>query len=98
MKNITVAISDTAYHEARIWAAYQDLSISAITQFLLEHMSRIPKWIMADLYNNVPLPRSRKSSFASEKSPVAVGDSNPQPAQSKEELQEKPLPIADFEL
>ena len=98
MKNITVAISDTAYHEARVWAAHQDISISGITQFLLEHMWRIPKWIIADLHNNVPLPPSRKNTVLSAKSPDAAIHSNPQPAESKEVPSEKPLPIADFEL
>jgi len=98
MKNITVAISDTAYHNARVWAAHRNTSISKITEFLLEHLGQIPKWIVVDLYNNVPLPRSRKEAVSSAKNPAVESQPNPQPAPSKEDSLEKPLPIADFQL
>ena len=36
MKNITVAISDEAYRQARVWAAERDVSLSRIVAYLLE--------------------------------------------------------------
>ena len=36
MKNITVAISDRAHHDARDWAARRDTSLSKIVQDFLE--------------------------------------------------------------
>lgn len=94
MRNITVAISDTSYREARIWAASHDTSISAIVQFLLEVLSRIPPWILIDLHENVPLPRSRISTDASTKSPDATEHQNPQSAPSKEDRPEAELSIS----
>lgn len=38
MRNITVAISDRAYHDARVWAARRDTSISRIVQSFLESL------------------------------------------------------------
>jgi hypothetical protein len=98
MRNITVAISDKAYYEARIWAAYRGSSISAVTQLLLENLSRIPKWVVVDLHNNVPLPRSRKEAVTGAKSPDVALHPNPQPAPSTEFPREKPVPVVDFGL
>lgn len=101
MKNITVAISDTVYHEARVWAAHHDTSVSSVVQYLLQHFHRIPPWIHRDLQANVPLPRYKKDmkdTVLSEKSPVVAIHPKPEPAPNKEVPSEKPLPIADFEL
>jgi hypothetical protein len=38
MKNITVAVSDDAYRQARIWAAKNDTSVSAVVQDLLQNL------------------------------------------------------------
>ena len=35
MRNITVAVSDDCYRQARIWAAKNDTSVSAVVQDLL---------------------------------------------------------------
>ncbi len=35
MRNITVAVSDDSYRQARIWAAKNDTSVSAVVQDLL---------------------------------------------------------------
>jgi len=42
MRNITVAVSDTAYRDARVWAARHDTSISAAVQYLIERLPRLP--------------------------------------------------------
>jgi hypothetical protein len=34
MRNITVAVSDDSYRQARIWAAKNDTSVSAVVQDL----------------------------------------------------------------
>ena len=41
MKNITVAVTDRAYHDARVWAARRDTSLSKIVQDFLESLPRI---------------------------------------------------------
>ena len=38
MKNITVAVSGAVYHDARVWAAKRDTSISATVQYILENL------------------------------------------------------------
>ena len=37
-KNITVAISERTYYEARVHAAQHQMSVSALTQFLLANL------------------------------------------------------------
>ena len=46
MRNITVAVSDDSYRQARIWAAKNDTSVSAAQDLLLSPGSR----------RNVPTP------------------------------------------
>jgi hypothetical protein len=46
MRNITVAVSDDSYRQARIWAAKNDTSVSAVQDLLLSPGSR----------RNVPTP------------------------------------------
>src|SRR5580658_4215595 len=41
MKNITVAVTDRAYKNARIWAVNHDTSISGIVQIFLEGLASI---------------------------------------------------------
>ena len=36
MKNITVSVTDAAWHNARVWAAQRDPSLSAAVQEFLE--------------------------------------------------------------
>lgn len=38
MPNITVAVSESAYRQARIWAATHNTSVSAIVQHCIEHL------------------------------------------------------------
>jgi hypothetical protein len=40
MRNITVAVSDDSYRQARIWAAKNDTSVSAVVQELLLNLPR----------------------------------------------------------
>jgi hypothetical protein len=37
-RNITVAVTERAYWEARVFAARKDKSVSGVVQFLLEHL------------------------------------------------------------
>ena len=37
-RNITVSVSESTYHQARVWAARHCTSISAVAQFLLENL------------------------------------------------------------
>jgi hypothetical protein len=46
MRNIAVAVSDDSYRQARIWAAKNDTSVSAVRDLLLSPGSR----------RNVPTP------------------------------------------
>ncbi|MFZ0303835.1 MAG: hypothetical protein WAL75_14190 [Terracidiphilus sp.] len=41
MKNITVKVTDDAYHEARVWAAAHKTSISAIVQHCIQNLPRL---------------------------------------------------------
>ena len=38
MPNITVTVSESAYRQARIWAATHNTSVSAIVQHCIEHL------------------------------------------------------------
>ena len=40
-KNITVAIPERSYYEARVYAAQRNMSLSRLVGFLLEHMPLI---------------------------------------------------------
>ena len=42
MPNITVTVSEDAYRAARVWAAQNDTSISAVVQYCIEHLPRLP--------------------------------------------------------
>jgi hypothetical protein len=58
MKNITVAVSDDAYRQARIWAAKNDTSVSAVVQDLLQNLpglARVARTFTAGL-PAVPTP------------------------------------------
>ncbi len=41
MRNITVSVTDHTYHQARVWAAENNTSISAAVEYMLENMSSI---------------------------------------------------------
>ena len=41
MKNITVKVSDDAYHEARVWAVAHRTSISAIVQHCIQNLPKL---------------------------------------------------------
>jgi hypothetical protein len=43
MKRITVAVHERTYHQARVWAAQRDTSVSAIVAYLLETLPGIPR-------------------------------------------------------
>jgi hypothetical protein len=38
MPNITVTVSESAYRQARIWAATHNTSVSAVVQYCIEHL------------------------------------------------------------
>jgi hypothetical protein len=42
MPNITVTVSEQAYRAARIWAAQNDTSVSAVVQYCIERLPRLP--------------------------------------------------------
>jgi len=42
MPNITVTVSEDAYRKARVWAAENDTSVSAVVQYCIEHLPRLP--------------------------------------------------------
>jgi hypothetical protein len=50
MRNITVAIHDKTYHDARVWCAQRDTSVSAVVQSFLEDLPRLK------LARRFPLP------------------------------------------
>jgi putative lipase involved disintegration of autophagic bodies len=43
MKKITVAVHERIYHQARVWAAEHDTSLSAVVAYLLETLPGIPR-------------------------------------------------------
>ncbi len=43
MKKITVAVHETTYRQARVWAAEHDASLSAVVAYLLETLPGIPR-------------------------------------------------------
>jgi hypothetical protein len=42
MPNITVTVSEEAYRAARVWAAQNDTSISAVVQYCIQRLPRLP--------------------------------------------------------
>jgi hypothetical protein len=42
MPNITVTVSEGVYRNARVWAAQNDTSISAVVQYCIERMPGLP--------------------------------------------------------
>jgi hypothetical protein len=42
MPNITVTVSEEAYRAARVWAAQNDTSISAVVQYCIQRLLRPP--------------------------------------------------------
>ena len=43
MRNITVPVTDQAYHRARVWAAERDASLSRIVQYLIETLPTVSR-------------------------------------------------------
>jgi hypothetical protein len=41
MPNITVTVSESAYRQARIWAALNATSVSAVVQYCIERLPRL---------------------------------------------------------
>jgi hypothetical protein len=61
MRNITVAVSDDSYRQARIWAAKNDTSVSAIVQDLLLNLpglARVARSFTAGLPTSAQSPDS----------------------------------------
>jgi hypothetical protein len=42
MPNITVSVSQSAYRNARVWAAKNDMSVSAVVQYCIQRLPRLP--------------------------------------------------------
>jgi hypothetical protein len=61
MRNITVAVSDDSYRQARIWAAKNDTSVSAVVQDLLLNLAglaRVARTFTAGLPTSASRPNS----------------------------------------
>jgi hypothetical protein len=61
MRNITVAVSEDSYRQARIWGAKHDLSLSAVVGELLRELPRLARVVReynADLYARMTHPGS----------------------------------------
>jgi hypothetical protein len=61
MRNITVAVSVDSYRQARIWAAKNDTSVSAVVQDLLLNLpgrARVERSFTARVPNSAPRPDS----------------------------------------
>ena len=61
MRNITVAVSDDSYRQARIWAAKNDTSVSAVVQDLLLNLpglARVARSFTAGMPAPTPTPDS----------------------------------------
>jgi hypothetical protein len=55
MRNITVAVGDDSYRQARTWAAKNDTSVSAVVQDLLLNLPRLARLVRSF---NAGLPAS----------------------------------------
>ncbi len=42
MPNITVTVSESAYRQARVWAAKNNTSVSAVVQYCIERLPNLP--------------------------------------------------------
>ena len=65
MRNITVAVSDDCYRQARIWAAKNDTSVSAVVQDLLLNLpglARVARSFTAGLPTSAQSPDSHAQS------------------------------------
>jgi len=62
MKRITVAVHEKTYRQARVWAAENDISLSALVAWLLEMLPGIPRDARA-------FPPARNASTAEPASP-----------------------------
>jgi hypothetical protein len=84
MKNITVAVSDKSYRQARVWAAARDTSLSKIVQYLIETLPNIDRAARA-----FPVP----------KPPSAENNPSPNPSSTKNEIsnEKTPLPTPPFQ-
>jgi hypothetical protein len=71
MRNITVAVSDDSYRKARIWAARNDTSVSAVVQDFLLNLPALARFAgtvtagphsiaSADTPTPLPPPRNKK--------------------------------------
>jgi hypothetical protein len=61
MRNMTVAVSDDSYRQARIWAAKNDTSVSAVVQDLflnLPGLARVARSFTAGIPTPPPGPDS----------------------------------------
>ncbi|MGA7343754.1 MAG: hypothetical protein WBE72_05915 [Terracidiphilus sp.] len=54
MPNITVSVSEKAYRAARLWAALNDTSVSAVVQYCIERLPNLPVAKQALPANNAP--------------------------------------------
>jgi len=68
-KNITVAVTERKYHQARIYAASREMSVSALVEFLLEHLPLVSKAVRNLIAENpnfgsnpARLPHERRNS------------------------------------
>ncbi len=62
MKKITVAVHERTYRQARVWAAQNDISLSALVAWLLETLPGLPRAAHA-------FPPARNASTAEPASP-----------------------------
>jgi hypothetical protein len=60
MRNITVTVSDDTYHDARIWAARRDTSVSAVVQYLLDTLPTSSSSRAARAFSDADKPLVRK--------------------------------------
>ena len=38
MRNLTLTVPDSSYHDARVWAAQRDTTITSVVRYLLENL------------------------------------------------------------
>ncbi|MGA2217278.1 MAG: hypothetical protein ABSG51_04280 [Terracidiphilus sp.] len=54
MKNITVSVNDKAYHDARVFAAKRDTSVSAIVTYVLQNLPSLAAFLRGSSLENPP--------------------------------------------
>jgi hypothetical protein len=92
VKNVTVAIPDDCYRRARVWAAQNDTSISAIVQDMLNNLPRLARAYSAMFVRPAAPQNAGKANANRESDTVNPTITNTDSSTSNDANHEKALP------